>query len=104
MESKVMKTLGNFFRVDCTSYGEWLLSLSVGDIGEEDLVKLSTMMNELDPVVTTKGNWSSESLCKAKVFYNGDNNSQLPTHPLYKQVVGVQLCDNTRAYFNIGRK
>lgn len=104
MKTEVMRTINNFFRIDCSTYGDWLLSLPIGDISGDDVSKLSEMMNVLDPFHNTKGTWCVEELCKARVIYSGVNGTQMPTHPLYEKVVGVQLCNRTRVYFNLGKK
>lgn len=98
-----IKTLKNFFRIDFSDHKEWLMSLPKGELGEEEVVKLADILNEKDPVSETKGQWSVEKLGCAKVIYSGDNNPHLPTHPLYKKIVGIQICDKTRIYLVMGR-
>ncbi len=103
MSNSAIKTIKNFFRTDCVKYGDWLLGLSTGPLAESDILQLADMMNELDGYVDTKGKWKFEAPHKPEVIYSGDNSANLPTHPLYKKVVGINLCGKTRVYFNVGR-
>ncbi len=103
MSNNVIKTIKNFFRIDCSKYGEWLLGLPVGEMSENDVVQLADMMNELDGDVVTKGKWKFETAPLPEVIYSGLNSVNFPTHPLYSKVVGINLCGKTRVYFNVGR-
>lgn len=103
MNMKRMQTMKTFFRTDFSDHREWLLSLENGEMSEGDIIKLSAILNEKDPFEETKGTWTVNKLSCAKVFYSGDNHLDLPTHPLFEKVVGIQICDQTRIYLNIDR-
>lgn len=104
-----MRTLHNFFRSDLTGDAEFLKTLPVGEISDDHKVSLAAMMGEADATPEGLGEWTADgegeySLAGAEVFYNGANNDDLPTHPLFGNVVGIRLADDAegprRVYLN----
>ncbi len=98
-------TRPNFFRVDLTSEAEFLYTLPVGQLSDEDRAQLTAVLSEHD--TKARGLWVNDkdddrctNCCKAEVFYNGENHTDLPTNPLFNHVVGVNLGDNTRIYLH----
>jgi hypothetical protein len=106
-----MQTLPNFFRVDFTSFEDFLNELELGPIPEDKLMSLSAALGEYDPT-EDQGKWlptgiELTSLTGAAVIYNGDNHDMLPTNPLFKRVVGISLQDlegqdSRRLYLHYG--
>lgn len=104
-----MRTLHNFFRSDLSGDAEFLKALELGPISDDNKTSLAAMMGEADATHEGLGEWTADgagdySLRDAEVFYNGDNNEDLPTHPLFKHVVGIRLADDEqgprRIYLN----
>ncbi len=99
-----MKTLKNFFRIDFSEHRDWLLGFTKGhQLHEDEVEELVRILNENDPVESTRGQWADHTHC-VQVIYTGLNHSDLPTHPLYERVVGIQLCDETRVYLHLDRR
>jgi hypothetical protein len=99
-------TRPNFFRVNFTAEAEFLMTLKVGEeLRDEERAKLSSILSEHDPKaqgmwVCDKDDGRETNVCKAEVFYNDLNHNDLPTNPLFRRVVGVNLGDCTRIYLH----
>lgn len=98
-------TRPNFFRVDFTAEAEFLLGLPVGELDAFNREYLCSILSERDPKaqgmwVCDKDDERETNVCKAEVFYNDLNHNDLPTNPLFKRVVGVNLGDCTRVYLH----
>ena len=91
-----MKTLHNFFRADFTQSADYLLSVTQGPLDEETAISIAALLGEFDPTEEGKGQWVATgdgdyTLDEAQVIYVGENNEDLPTHPLFKHAVGISL-------------
>lgn len=98
-------TRPNFFRVDFTAEAEFLLDLPIGELDDFNREYLRSILSEHDPKaqgmwVCDKDDCRETNVCKAEVFYNDLNHNDLPTNPLFKRVVGVNLGDCTRIYLH----
>lgn len=96
-----VKTLKNFFRSDFTEAKDFLLSLPLGPLDDDDKIILAAHLGNLDTDVTTKGTWTVDDLVDSKVVYNGPNNTMLPTHPKFASVIGILLTEHTRVYLGV---
>jgi hypothetical protein len=106
-----MQILPNFFRVDFSPFKDFLDELEVGPLSDEQIMTLSAALGEYDPT-DSQGQWvpagdGLTSLQNAEVIYIGDNDTMLPTNPLFKRVVGIRLQDlegqdSRRLYMHYG--
>lgn len=101
-------TRPNFFRVDLSDEAEFLSGLALGSLNAEDGNRLASIMCDRDPKcaglwVNDKDKPCDTNVCNAEVFFNGQNHNDLPTNPLFKHVVGINLGDATRVYLHFNK-
>lgn len=105
-----MKTLSNFFRVNFTDVKDTLLTLKLGNIDDTDGSFLADLLSSRDP--DEPGLWfykasglpdGGHELADATIFYNGSNSTLYPTYPLFSNIVGIDLGNDSRIYlhFNV---
>ena len=91
-----MKTLPTFFRTDFSQAAPFLETLQVGPLSADEAVSIAALLLSADSS-ESNGQWTAEdngslfSVALSSVIYAGANNTDLPTHPLFKHVVGVSL-------------
>lgn len=103
-----MQTLPNFFRVDFSPQVSYLQGLQLGPVSEDDATSLAGILGSFDPTAGN-GQWVGTgagcySLEGAEIIYVGENHDDLPTNPMFTNVVGISLSadDNgpRRIYLN----
>lgn len=91
-----MKTLPQFFRTDFSSETEFLNTLPLGPLSQDNAESLANVIDNHDES-DSHGQWNALGddspfcLSKSEVIFAGHNNVDLPTHPLFTHVVGISL-------------